>query len=221
MKQLYKISNIYKKYVKRFFDFVSALALFIIIIPVFSLISILVRVRLGSPVFFRQERTGMNGRKFRIIKFRTMTEAKDKDGYYLPDEERITRWGKVLRSTSLDELPELLNIIAGQMSVIGPRPLPPTYDPYYTEQEKKRFTVRGGLIPPEVLYRDVEPTWEKQFEYEVHYAENASLLLDVRIFFRVVKGLCKRYKNNYGNYVRASLIDSRKSTVTSEGCVIK
>lgn len=209
----------YKKYVKRLFDVTSALALFIVLIPAFLIIVLLVRLRLGTPVFFTQERTGLNGRKFRIYKFRTMTEAKDKNGKYLPDEERITRWGRVLRSTSLDELPELLNIITGQMSVVGPRPLPPTYDLYYTEYEKRRFTVRGGLIPPEVLFRDVEPTWENQFKYEAEYAENVSFKLDMRILLTVIKGICKRYENDYGNYVRSSLIECR--TNTTEGYILK
>ena len=199
----------YKKFVKRLFDITSALALFIVLIPAFLAIILLVRLRLGSPVFFTQERTGLNGRKFKIIKFRTMTEAKDKNGNYLPDEERITRWGRVLRSTSLDELPELINIIAGHMSVVGPRPLPPAYDRLYTENEKVRLTVRGGLIPPEVLYGCTQPTWDEQLNYEAEYAIQVSFLLDVKVIISVFKVLFRRSMTDYGEYVREPLTACR------------
>ncbi|MBR4721089.1 MAG: sugar transferase [Clostridia bacterium] len=198
------------KVIKRTADFVSALMLLIVISPAFLALAVLVRVRIGSPVFFEQIRSGKNGKPFKIRKFRTMTEEKDENGVYLPDEKRLTRLGRALRGTSLDEIPELISIIKGNMSVIGPRPLPPYYDDYYTEREQKRFLVRGGLIPPEVLFHNVQPTWEEQLEYEAWYAENVSLKLDLAILFAVFKGLFTRYKDDYGEYVRGDFAEERR-----------
>lgn len=198
------------KVFKRTVDFVSALLLLIVISPAFAVLTILVRTRIGSPVFFKQERSGKAGKPFSIMKFRTMTEAKDENGRYLPDEKRLTKFGRILRGTSLDEIPELISIIKGDMSVIGPRPLPPSYDEYYTEREKKRFLVRGGLIPPEVLFHNVQPTWEQQLEYEAWYAENVSLKIDLAVLFAVFKGLFTRYKDDYGEYVRGNFADERR-----------
>ncbi|SCW40251.1 Sugar transferase involved in LPS biosynthesis (colanic, teichoic acid) [Eubacterium ruminantium] len=195
---------------KRFFDLISSLVLFIIISPLFLLLWVLVRIKHGKPAFYKQIRSGKGMKSFTIIKFRSMTEEKDINGEYLPDEQRVTSFGKFLRSSSLDELPELLSIIKGDMSVIGPRPLPISYDDYYTEREKLRFNVRGGLIPPEVLYNNVQPTWDEQLEYEAYYGENISLKLDFQIIMAVFKGLLKRYKNDYGEYVRESLNVERK-----------
>lgn len=196
--------------IKRAFDFISALALFITISPLFLALMLLVKIKIGSPVFFKQVRTGIHMKKFNIIKFRTMTEDKDENGNYLPDEERLTKLGGFLRATSLDELPELLTIIKGDMSVIGPRPLPPKYDLYYTEREKLRFNVRGGLIPPEVLYNNIQPTWDEQLEYEADYADKLSFVLDFSIIVAVFKGLFTRYKKDYGEYVRKGLDEERK-----------
>lgn len=198
---------------KRGFDFISALLLFIVLTPLFLVLMVLVRTMLGSPIFFTQVRSGMNQKPFKLIKFRSMTNAADENGKLLPDEQRQTKFGGFLRSSSLDELPELLCIIKGDMSVIGPRPLPPTYDSYYTEREKKRFEVRGGLLPPEVLNNNVQPTWDEQLEYEATYAEKLSLKTDVLIIISVFKGLMKRYKNDYGEYVRYSLIDERSKVI--------
>lgn len=196
--------------IKRAFDFISALALFITISPLFLVLILLVKIKIGSPVFFKQVRTGIHMKKFNIIKFRTMTEDKDENGNYLSDEERLTKLGGFLRATSLDELPELLTIIKGDMSVIGPRPLPPKYDLYYTEREKLRFNVRGGLIPPEVLYNNIQPTWDEQLEYEADYADKLSFVLDFSIIVAVFKGLFTRYKKDYGEYVRKGLDEERK-----------
>ena len=140
-----------------------------------------------------------------------MTEEKDENGNYLPGEVRLTKFGRLLRASSLDELPELFAIIKGDMSVIGPRPMPVQYDPYYTEREKLRFNVRGGLIPPEVLYNNVQPTWDEQLEYEASYAENLSLKQDISVFFAVFKGLFTRAENNYGEYVRKCLDEERSA----------
>lgn len=190
---------------KRCFDFISALLLLIVISPIFILLAILVRINLGSPIFFHQTRTGKDMRPFGMTKFRTMTDKRDADGNLLPDKDRSTKFGKWLRSTSLDELPELLNIIKGDMSVIGPRPLYPKYNDYYTEEEKKRFLVRGGLVTPDSV--DPEPviSWDKQFKYEADYAENLSLKKDISIFIGVFRILFKRNTTNYGSYSRMPL----------------
>lgn len=193
------------KVFKRAFDFCSALALFIVISPIFLVLAIIVRIQMGSPIFFHQVRTGKGGKDFGMIKFRTMTNATDAEGKLLPDEQRFTAFGKWLRSSSLDELPELFNIIKGDMSVIGPRPLPPAYNDYYTENEKSRFKVRGGLVPPESMYFDNYVTWDKQLKYEADYANHLSLRLDVKILISVFKLIFLRTKTDYGEYVRKPL----------------
>ena len=195
---------IYKAF-KRAFDFTSALLLFIVISPFFLVLMIFARISIGSPIFFHQERSGKDEKPFGLIKFRTMTNATGQDGKLLPDYERLTRFGRLLRNSSLDELPELLNIIKGDMAIIGPRPLYLKYNPYYTEYERKRNNVRGGLIPPESLYHDSFLTWEKQLKYEADYAENLSLALDVKILISVFKTMLLRNKEDYGTYSRKPL----------------
>lgn len=190
---------------KRCFDFVSALLLLILISPIFILLAILVRINLGSPIFFHQTRTGKDMRPFGMVKFRTMIDKRDADGNLLPDKDRSTKFGNWLRSTSLDELPELLNIIKGDMSVIGPRPLYPKYNDYYTDEEKKRFLVRGGLVTPDSVDPDPVISWDKQFRYEADYAENVSLKKDLSIFIGVFRILFKRNTINYGAYTRKPL----------------
>ena len=140
-----------------------------------------------------------------------MSNATDSEGNLLPDNQRVTKFGLWLRNSSLDELPELINIIKGDMSVIGPRPLITQYNPYFTEREKLRFKVRGGLIPPESLYMDSFLTWDRQLEYEASYAENLSLVLDLRIFISVFKTMHKRGVKDYGGYERKSLIEERNN----------
>jgi len=202
----------YRKYIKRFLDFLLAIMALIVISPVFLIISLLVKIKIGKPIFFSQERATLDEKVFCIKKFRTMTEEKDFEGNYLPDSERVTYIGRILRSTSLDELPEIIDIIKGNLSIIGPRPLPVSYNEYYSEREKKRFKVRAGLIPPEVLYKNIQPTWDEQLEYEAYYAEEVSFLLDVKILFAVFKGLFIRYNREYGEYVREPLYITRQKS---------
>ena len=192
-------------YFKRGFDFIASLCLFIVISPFFLVLSLLVLLKLGRPIFFKQERSGLGGNTFHILKFRTMTNARDKDGNLLPDEERFVPFGKWLRSTSLDELPELINIIKGDMAVIGPRPLPPVYNDFYTDYEKNRFKVRGGLIPPESMYFDSFVTWDKQLKYEADYANDLSFKIDLKLLISVFKTIFKRTETGYGEYVREAL----------------
>ncbi len=198
---------------KRMFDIISATLLLVVISPLFLVMMILVRFKLGTPVFFTQERTGMHQKKFKLIKFRSMTNEKDENGNLLPDEVRQTKFGGMMRSLSIDELPELLCIIKGDMSVIGPRPLPPTYDAYYTEKELKRFDVRGGLIPPDSVDPEAVISWDKQFEYEARYAENLSLKNDLKIFFNVFKIIFQRRQTEYGNFVREPLNKEREKII--------
>ena len=198
---------------KRMFDIISATLLLVVISPLFLIMMILVRFKLGTPVFFTQERTGMHQKKFKLIKFRSMTNEKDENGNLLPDEVRQTKFGGMMRSLSIDELPELLCIIKGDMSVIGPRPLPPTYDAYYTEKELKRFDVRGGLIPPDSVDPEAVISWDKQFEYEAKYAENLSLKNDLKIFFNVFKIIFQRRQTEYGNFVREPLNKEREKII--------
>lgn len=139
------------------------------------------------------------------MKFRTMTNATDKDGNLLPDEERFTKFGRWLRSSSLDELPELFNIIIGDMSVIGPRPLPPAYNDYYRQEEMARFNVRGGLVTPDSVDSNPIISWDKQFEYDADYGKNLSLKKDLKIFIGVFHILFKRTETAYGEFVREPL----------------
>ncbi len=173
------------KVFKRLFDFCSSAALLLALSPLVLILCLLVRVRLGAPVFFKQKRTGRYGRPFTILKFRTMTDARDEQGNLLPDEQRVTALGRFLRSTSLDELPELWNILRGDMSVIGPRSLPVEYDAYYTEDERRRFCVRGGLIPPDTLTHNPFISWDEQLACEADYATHLSFGRDVSVFLEV------------------------------------
>lgn len=200
----------YKRLIKRLLDFFLSLFAILILLPGLFILAILVRIKLGSPIIFKQQRVGLDEKVFYMYKFRTMTDECDGNGKLLPDEVRLTKFGKVLRSTSLDELPELFNILKGDLSIIGPRSLLVSYLPYYTDYERLRHTVRGGLVPPEVLYNNIMPTWEQQFEYEVNYAKNVSFILDLKILIVTCNGLFKRNSLNYGSYVRESLIVERQ-----------
>lgn len=205
------MNQTFVRVIKRIFDFLSALILFVIISPIFLMICVLVKIKMGSPIFFSQIRSGKGQKPFAMIKFRTMTDKKDEKGHLLPDELRQTKFGNFLRSTSLDELPELLLIIKGDMSVIGPRPLPPQYDEFYTERERKRFEIRGGLLPPDSVGSDAIISWDKQLEYEARYAENLSLKNDFKILIAAVRIVFKRNETDYGSYVRVPL-DEERST---------
>ena len=196
---------------KRAFDIVSSFLLLIVIGPLFVVLMILVRVKLGAPIFFKQTRSGKCMNPFSLVKFRTMTEDRDENGDLLPDEKRFTKFGHWLRSSSLDELPELINIIKGDMSVIGPRPLPPLYDTFYTERELKRFEVKGGLISPESVDKNPFISWDEQLEYDALYAERFSLKQDVKIFFKVFHMLFKRYEGDLGGWTREALNVERKN----------
>ena len=212
------------RYFKRCFDLISALLLLIAISPVMVILAIIVRLNFGRPIFFKQERSGRNMQPFMLIKFRTMTDAKDSEGNLLPDHKRVTKFGRFLRSSSLDELPELINIIKGDMSVIGPRPLPTHYNPYYRQEELSRFNVRGGLVTPDSVDRDPIISWDKQLKYESDYSRNLSLVEDIMILVGVFRILFKRTNTDYGGFERLPLNierakDDNITTNVKQGCI--
>lgn len=185
-------NDIYKKYIKRILDVLLALIALIVLSPVLLIVWCLVRIKLGSPAIFKQERPGLNEKIFRLYKFRTMTDARDETGELLPDEVRLTRFGKILRSTSLDELPELWNIVKGDMSIVGPRPLHVRYLPLYNERQKHRHDVRPGFTGLAQVNGRNAITWEEKFEWDVKYVENVTFLQDIKIFLSTVKVVIKR-----------------------------
>ena len=172
---------------KRFFDFsATAFGLLVLALPLL-LLALLVRTKLGSPVFFRQTRPGLHGKPFEMVKFRTMTDARDAQGELLPDSERLPPFGRFLRSSSLDELPELWNVLKGEMSLVGPRPLLMEYLPLYTPQQYRRHEVRPGVTGWAQVNGRNAISWEEKFALDVWYVENPSFWLDVKILFLTVK----------------------------------
>ena len=174
----------YKKYIKRILDFSSSLIGIIVISPVLGILCLLVRIKLGSPIFFKQVRITKDEKPFRIIKFRTMTDARDRDGNLLPDTERFSQFGNFLRNSSLDELPELFNVLKGDMSLVGPRPLYPFYLPYYTKEESKRHTVRAGITGLAQINGRNLCKWDERFAMDVKYVNELSLINDIKILWR-------------------------------------
>lgn len=182
----------YQKYVKRILDITCALIAMVLFCWVYAIIAILVRVKLGSPVIFKQKRPGLNGRIFTLYKFRTMTDEKDKNGKLLSDDKRLTRFGKLLRSTSLDELPEVWNILKGDMSVIGPRPLLVEYLPLYNDHQKRRHDIRPGLSGWAQVNGRNAISWEEKFDLDVWYVDNVSFILDLKIIALTIRNVVKR-----------------------------
>ena len=177
----------YKDLFKPFIDFIISLCGFIIISPIFILVAILLSIANSGKPFFFQLRPGKNGKNFKIIKFRTMTDAKDSEGHLLPDDRRLTEIGKIVRKTSLDELPQLINVLKGDMSFVGPRPLLPQYLPLYSETQMKRHDVRPGITGWAQVNGRNAISWTKKFELDVWYVENISFLLDLKILFKTVQ----------------------------------
>lgn len=177
----------YRKYIKRLLDIVLSLLALILLLPVMAIVAILVRVKLGSPVIFKQKRPGKNEKIFTLYKFRTMTDQKDENGQLLPDEVRLTRFGKFLRATSLDELPELINIIKGDMSIVGPRPLLVEYLPRYNEEQRRRHEVRPGLTGYAQVNGRNAISWEEKFAYDVKYVEHVTFMGDLGIILKTIR----------------------------------
>lgn len=182
----------YRKFIKRFLDIILSLLTLILLSPIIFILFILIRIKLGKPAIFKQERPGKNEKIFTLYKFRTMTDERDKDGNLLPDEKRLTKFGKILRSTSLDELPELFNILKGNMAIVGPRPLLIEYLPLYNEEQRKRHNVRPGLTGLAQINGRNNLTWKEKFKEDVYYVENANIWLDIKIIFKTIVKVLKR-----------------------------
>ena len=176
----------YRRFIKRWLDFVLSFIGIVVLSPVLIVLAALVRIKLGSPVLFRQERPGRDEKILTLCTFRTMTDKKDGEGKLLPDSERLTKFGKLLRAASLDELPELFNILKGDMSIIGPRPLLVSYLPYYTEEEKLRHKVRPGLTGLAQVSGRNFIDWDKRMEKDVEYVKNLSFFMDIKVLWMTV-----------------------------------
>lgn len=185
-------ASFYERYMKRPLDMICAAMALLFLSPVLGITALLVRIKLGSPVLFTQERPGLNGKIFKLYKFRTMTAQRDENGSLLPDEMRLTNFGKKLRSTSLDELPELFNILKGDMSIIGPRPLLSEYLPLYNEKQRHRHDVRPGLTGLAQVKGRNALSWEEKFHWDTEYAKNISFRMDLKILFLTVWIVLKR-----------------------------
>ena len=206
----------YRKYIKRPIDIFCALAAIIVFSWLFVIVAILVRINLGSPIIFKQERPGKDGKIFTLYKFRSMTDARDENGNLLPDSVRFTKFGKLLRKTSLDELPEAFNILFGHMSIIGPRPLLPEYLPYYSEEESHRHDVRPGLSGLAQVNGRNNMSWEQKFAYDIEYVNNITFLGDLKILYMsVIKAVkmadIQKEKNTYPGF-----LESRRDNVKKE-----
>jgi len=184
--------GIYEKYIKRALDFIFAFLGLLILSPIILILGMLVRVKLGSPIIFKQKRPGKREKIFTLYKFRTMTDQRDENGELLSDEIRLTKFGKLLRSTSLDELPELWNIIRGDMSIVGPRPLLVRYLPLYNERQRRRHDVRPGFTGLAQVNGRNSISWEEKFEWDVKYVENITFKNDVKIIWNTVAVVLKR-----------------------------
>jgi undecaprenyl phosphate N,N'-diacetylbacillosamine 1-phosphate transferase len=185
------INNFYRLIGKRIVDLVLSLLFLLLTFPILLVSSILVRLTMGSPVFFTQKRPGRNEKIFSIIKLRTMQNFKDEDGFLLPDKDRLTKLGRFLRSTSIDELPELWNVVIGEMSLVGPRPLLPQYLTRYSEKQSRRHEVRPGLTGLAQINGRNNLDWNRKFELDIHYVDNVSFFLDIKIlsitFLRIIQ----------------------------------
>lgn len=200
----------YEKYIKRPQDFLCALLACIVLSPVLLIVAILVRVKLGTPVMFSQERPGLNGEIFKLYKFRTMTSETDENGNLLPDEQRLTAFGKRLRATSLDELPELGCILTGKMSVVGPRPLLVKYLPLYNEHQARRHEVRPGFTGYAQANGRNALSWEQKFDMDVEYVDHVTFRGDWKIIFQTVKTVLK--KEGISSDTSATMEEFRGST---------
>lgn len=184
--------GVYRRFIKRPMDLILSLCAIIGLSPVLLIVAVLIRIKLGSPVIFKQKRPGLNEKIFTLYKFRTMTDRRDESGVLLPDSIRLTKFGRILRSTSLDELPELFNILKGDMSIIGPRPLALQYLPFYSIEEHRRHQVRPGLSGLAQINGRNTLKWEDRFALDLQYVENISFKMDVAIIYKTVNKIFER-----------------------------
>lgn len=196
---MFRLDNIYKRLIKRPMDIIFSLLAIILLSPLFIIIAILVKLKLGSPVIFKQKRPGLNEKIFTMYKFRTMTDKRDEKGELLPDEVRLTKFGKFLRSTSLDELPELFNILKGDMSFVGPRPLLVDYLPLYNDHQRRRHEVRPGLTGLAQVNGRNLLDWEERFNFDVKYVDHITFLGDLKIVILTFKKVFVREGINSEN----------------------
>lgn len=203
-------AGVYAKYIKRLVDVVCSGLALVVLSPLLLVTAVLVRVKLGSPVIFKQERPGRDAKSFYLYKFRSMSDQRDENGELLPDDVRLTPFGRKLRSTSLDELPELWNIFRGDMSIVGPRPLLVEYLPYYTEAEMHRHDVRPGLTGWAQVNGRNATAWDERLQQDIYYIEHCSFLLDVRIIFKTVFKVIKRSDILVGEQIPAGRLDDAR-----------
>lgn len=216
--EMFKGKNgIYNRFFKRLIDIICALLALIVFCWLYAIVAILVRIKLGSPIIFKQARPGKIDPKtgketiFYLYKFRSMTDARDKDGKLLPDDVRLTKFGRLLRSTSMDELPEAINILKGDMSIIGPRPLLVEYLPYYTDEEHHRHDVRPGLSGwAQINGRNAIDSWEQRFQYDLEYVNNVSFLFDIKVIFMTVIKVLKRSDIQVGSQIKVGRLDDAR-----------
>ena len=206
-KKIFHRKRIYEKYIKHLLDFTFSLVAVVLLSPVLLVISISVRVKLGSPIFFKQARPGLNAKIFNMYKFRTMTDEKDQDGNLLSDEKRLTKFGKFLRSTSLDELPELFCVLKGEMSIVGPRPLMPSYLKWYSEKESHRHDSIPGLTGLAQVNGRSFISWEEIFDYDLKYVNNVTFFGDISILIKTVKKV----------FVRENIADVSEAKLGEDG----
>ncbi len=198
----------YERFFKRPLDLILSSLALVALSPVMGVTALLVRRKLGSPVIFRQERPGRHEKIFALYKFRSMTDERDADGNFLPDDVRLTRFGRLLRSTSLDELPELFNILRGDMALVGPRPLLKEYLPYYSDEERHRHDVRPGLTGwAQVNGRNAIDSWEQRFRFDLEYVSHISLAMDLKVLFLTVYKVIKRSDIRVGSEIKVGRLD--------------
>lgn len=216
------LKNFYKQYIKRVMDILCSFLFLVLFWWLLVLVAFLVKIRLGSPILFTQDRPGKKGKVFKLYKFRSMIDKCDKEGNPLPDDERLPKFGRILRSTSLDELPEIFNILKGDMSVVGPRPLLVEYLPYYTKEELRRHEQRPGLTGWAQINGRNATGWDERLQQDVYYVDHCSLFLDCKIILRTVLKVVKRSDVLVGKQIPAGRLDvSRKNRLDLNGCKMK
>ena len=198
-------------------DFICSFVAIVVLSPILLIIALLVRIKLGSPVLFEQKRTGLHETEFKILKFRSMTDETDENGNLLPDEMRMTSFGRTLRSTSLDELPSLLNILRGDMSIIGPRALPVRYIPYYTEEEHHRHDVRPGLSGLAQVSGRNYVSWEDKFKMDLQYISNITFMGDIKLILRTIAVVFKHDNIDTGSFIEKDGVIYRPLDVERDG----
>ena len=218
-------NGFYNRYVKRIIDIICALLAIMVFWWLYLIVAVLVRIKLGSPIIFKQERPGKIDKKtgketiFNLYKFRTMTDKRDVEGNLLPDDVRLTKFGRILRSTSLDELPEAFNILKGDMSVIGPRPLLVEYLPYYTKEEHHRHDVRPGLYGwAQINGRNAIDSWEQRFQYDLEYVKNVSFAFDIKVVLKTIEKVLKRSDIQVGKQIKVGRLDTARGNKNENIC---